>query len=122
MKPAARLALLSLAFAAPAFAQTQAELNAHEAQQAKAADRALNTQYTVTMARLSAPSRLLLRDAQRSWIVFRDQQCKFESSGVIGGSAYPMIYAACLTHMSNDRTRELRVYAQCEEGDLSCPG
>lgn len=121
MKTAVRFALLAVVIAVPALAQSQSSMNADAVQAAKASDRALNTQYSATMARLSAPTRLLLRDAQRSWISFRDQQCKFESSGVRGGSAYTMVYAGCLKRMSDERTRQLRSYARCQEGDLSCP-
>lgn len=117
----ARLALLAVLATSPAFAQSQSAMNADATRQAKAADAALNARYVAAMARLSAPSRTLLRDAQRSWIAFRDRECAFEASGVKGGSAYPTVYAGCLARMSTDRARELRRFGRCEEGDLSCP-
>ena len=122
-----RLMKLTLLAAAPcvlssaATAQTQSSLNETAAQQFRTADRALNTQYTATMTSLSAPTRLLLRDAQRTWITFRDQQCRYEASGVRGGSVFPMIQSQCLARMTTERTRDLRRLSQCEEGDLSCP-
>ena len=122
-----RLLKLTLLAAAPcvlassAIAQTQANLNETAAQQLRTADRALNTQYTATMNSLSAPTRLLLRDVQRTWITFRDQQCRYEASGVRGGSVFPMIQSQCLARLTTERTRELRRLSQCEEGDLSCP-
>lgn len=106
---------------APAPAQTQSAMNATATNAAKAADQALNTQYRATASKLSPASRTALRDAQRSWVGFRDQECKFASSGVKGGSAYPMVYAGCLKRLSDDRTRQLKTYANCQEGDLSCP-
>lgn len=116
------LAALAGCFAASAAsAQTQAQLNATAAQNLRRADQALNTQYTATTGRLSTPSRTLLRDAQRAWITFRDQQCRYESSAVRGGSAFAMVQSDCLARMTVDRTRDLRRLAQCEEGDLSCP-
>ena len=72
---------LAVAAASSASAQSQATMNANAAQDLQRADRSLNTQYTATMNRLSTPSRTLLRNAQRTWISFRDQQCRFEASG-----------------------------------------
>ena len=106
----------ALASAAAASIQT-----GNRSQDLQRADRALNTQYAATSNGLSAPSRPLLRDAQRAWITFRDQQCRYESSGVRGGSAFPMVQGMCLTRLTVERTRELRRLAQCEEGDLGCP-
>ena len=96
-------------------------LNANAAQDMQRADRALNTQYAATMGRLSPASRTLLRTAQRTWISFRDQQCRFEASGVQGGSAYPMVHSTCIARLTTERTRQLRALSQCQEGDLSCP-
>jgi uncharacterized protein YecT (DUF1311 family) len=106
---------------APALAQTQTDMNASAARDAKAADAALNAQYSATSSKLSPATRVLLRNAQRSWIGFRDQECKFETNGVKGGSAYPMVYAGCMKTLSEARTRQLKSLAQCQEGDLSCP-
>ena len=116
-----RLACLAFLATSPAFAQSQSAMNTDAVRQARAADVALNARYTAAMARLSSPSRLLLRDAQRSWIAFRDRQCAFEASGVKGGSAYPMVYGGCLARVATDRTRDPRRLGQCQEGDLACP-
>ena len=112
---------LAAAAASSASAQSQATMNANAAQGLQRADRALNSQYTTTMGRLSPASRTLLRTAQRTWISFRDQQCRFEASGVQGGSAYPMVHSTCLARLTTERTRQLRTLSQCQEGDLSCP-
>ena len=112
---------LAVAAASSASAQSQATMNANAAQDLQRADRSLNTQYTATMNRLSTPSRTLLRNAQRTWISFRDQQCRFEASGVQGGSAYPMVQSTCLARLTTERTQQLRTLGQCQEGDLSCP-
>jgi uncharacterized protein YecT (DUF1311 family) len=112
---------LAVAAVSSASAQSQATMNANAAQDLQRADRNLNTQYTATMNRLSTPSRTLLRNAQRTWISFRDQQCRFEASGVQGGSAYPMVHSTCLARLTTERTQQLRTLSQCQEGDLSCP-
>lgn len=119
--PLALLIVLCAAAPLPALAQSQTAMNASAARDARAADDALNAQYRTTTARLSPGSRALLRDAQRSWLTFRDKQCRYESSAVQGGSAAPMVQSGCLKRLTQDRTRQLRTYAQCEEGDLSCP-
>lgn len=125
MNRLSRLALVAIApglLASAAMAQSeQAQLNLTAARDERAADQALNAQYTATMNGLSPASRTLLRNAQRAWIGFRDQQCRYESSAVEGGSAQPMVRAGCLARMSTERTRDLRRLAQCQEGDLSCP-
>ncbi len=105
----------------PVAAQTQSAANLSAAGEARVADQALNAEYRTASARLSPASRLLLRTAQRSWIAFRDSQCKFETSGVRGGSARAMVEARCLKELSQQRTRQLRKIAACEEGDLACP-
>ncbi len=107
--------------ASAAVAQSQSALNATAAQNLRRADQALNAQYTTTTRQLSTPSRNLLRDAQRAWITFRDQQCRYEASAVQGGSAYPMVQSDCLARLTVQRTQDLRRMAQCQEGDLSCP-
>jgi uncharacterized protein YecT (DUF1311 family) len=119
-----KLALIALGpcvLASGALAQSQAQMNTAAARDERAADQALNRQYTATINGLSPASRTLLRNAQRSWITFRDQQCRFESSAVRGGSAWAMVQSGCITRLSTERTRDLRRIAQCGEGDLSCP-
>lgn len=106
---------------APSAAQTQTAMNASAARGARAADQALNAEYKAASARLSPASRLLLRNAQRSWIAFRDSQCTFETAGVRDGSAYPMVEASCLKELTQQRIRQLGKVTACEEGDLACP-
>ena len=126
MNRSLKLALIALgpcvlATAALAQSQSQSQMNAAAARDERAADQALNSQYTATMNGLSPASRTLLRNAQRTWITFRDQQCRLESSGVRGGSAWAMVQSGCIARLSNERTRDLRRIAGCREGDLSCP-
>ena len=103
---------------APLAAQTQTATKASAAREARAADQALNARYKAASARLSPASRLLLRNAQRSWIAFRDAQCTFETAGVRG---YPMVEASCLKELTQQRIRQLSKVTACEEGDLACP-
>ncbi|WP_432286403.1 lysozyme inhibitor LprI family protein [Aminobacter sp. BA135] len=103
--------------------QTQMGMNTCAAQDYVASDAKLNFAYGDIMKRLSdnAGARKLLQDSQRAWIAFRDAECKFASSGVEGGSAYPMIHSGCLQSLTDARVAQLGSYLKCEEGDLSCP-
>lgn len=89
----------------------------------KASDAKLNADYGQIMKRLSdnADARKLLQGSQRAWIAFRDAECKFSSSGVEGGSIYPMVYAGCLQGLTDARVEQLGSYLKCDEGDTSCP-
>ncbi|MHC8318530.1 lysozyme inhibitor LprI family protein [Pseudomonas sp. LB3P31] len=104
-------------------ATDQASMNQCAAQQSKAADKELNALYQQITARLkSNPDRKkLLIGAQRSWIAFRDAECKFSASGVDGGSVYPLIYGNCVTELTLARVETFKNYLKCQEGDMSCP-
>jgi uncharacterized protein YecT (DUF1311 family) len=84
-------------------------------------DTQLNKAYNRYRARLSESQKKQLKEAQLAWIRFRDLSCDFESSGVEGGSAYPMIRDHCLVTKTGIRLREIQALEKCEEGDLSCP-
>lgn len=103
--------------------QTQTGMNICAGSDFAASDAKLNAAYGDIMKRLSesADARKLLQDSQRSWIAFRDAECKFASSGVEGGSIYPMMQAGCLQGLTDARVAQLGAYLKCEEGDLSCP-
>jgi hypothetical protein len=89
----------------------------------KRADQALNQTFRKIQKRLAddADGKARLVKAQRAWIAFRDAECTFQSSGDDGGSAAPMVAAACQADLTRDRTRQLKVYLNCQEGDLACP-
>lgn len=87
------------------------------------ADKELNETFKQIERRLAddAASKERLVHAQRAWIAFRDAECIFQSSGEDGGSVAPTIIALCQAGMTSDRTEQLKVYLNCEEGDMSCP-
>ena len=119
------LLFTSLAHAAVdcANASDQATMNQCAGQEFKAADKELNAVYQQITGRLkdNPDSKKLLVGAQRSWIAFRDAECKFSASGVEGGSVYPLIYSNCVTELTKARVETLKNYLKCQEGDLSCP-
>ena len=102
---------------------TQADLDVCADQEFKAADIALNRAYSEIQKRLAddAGGKKRLTVAQKAWIGFRDAECDFQTFNSRDGSIYPMIVSECLTAMTGKRTEALKVYLNCEEGDLTCP-
>tara|TARA_R110002126_G_scaffold151287_3_gene298215 strand:+ start:55 stop:465 length:411 start_codon:yes stop_codon:yes gene_type:complete len=82
------------------------------------ADEDLNAFYKIARADLKSIDTYLqkdqrggadaLRDAQRAWIVFRDNACKAEGFTVRGGSLEPLIVSSCKERLTRVRTEDLR--------------
>ena len=53
-----------------------------------------------------------LVSAQRAWIAFRDANCAYSGYQAKGGSLEPLLVAACLTHMTEQRIGELKTLMQ----------
>jgi uncharacterized protein YecT (DUF1311 family) len=102
-------------------AQTQAKMTQCAGHDFQKVDKVLNNTYSEYQNRLNESQKRQLQTAQLAWIKFRDQSCDFESSGVKGGSAYPMVRYHCLAEKTKIRIKELEKLASCKEGDLSCP-
>ncbi|MBS0176215.1 MAG: DUF1311 domain-containing protein [Nitrospira sp.] len=100
---------------------TQADLNDCAAKMAKAADTSLAKFYAAYTKRLSVDQVQLFQSATSDWLRYRESHCRFESSGVLGGSAYSMVFDLCMTSQAQERLRMLRELSKCQEGDLSCP-
>ncbi len=77
---------------------------AHEYQ---AADAELNWQYQQHKKILDKPAQQLLRDTQRAWITYRDQECQRQADSVRGGSMAPLLELGCKTQLTQQRTLEL---------------
>jgi uncharacterized protein YecT (DUF1311 family) len=103
--------------------QDQLTLNSCAETAFKAADSKLNSQYKLIEERLidDAELKSLLVKSQRSWISFRDAECKFQTSATNGASIFPMIYAQCMTSITRARVNDFNSYLNCEEEDMSCP-
>jgi uncharacterized protein YecT (DUF1311 family) len=99
----------------------QSEMNDCAFREYKKVDKELNEIYNSYRARLDEGQKRQLRDVQLEWVKFRDLACAFESSGVEGGSVYPLVINYCLARRTADRVKELSALANCKEGDLSCP-
>ncbi len=99
---------------------TQTELNICAGAEFDAADAELNELYKQLTARLGADKASLVA-AQRAWVAYRDAECDFVASGVVGGSIHSMIRGECLSDLTRARSADFKSFLACEEGDLSCP-
>jgi uncharacterized protein YecT (DUF1311 family) len=77
--------------------------------EAEGADRELNLLYQRIRTILSPADQAKLQTAERLWVQFRDANCAAERELYDGGSAAPMVYAACLWADTRQRTTELSV-------------
>jgi len=102
-------------------ATTQLDMNVCAAAAQKSADQQLNKTYNTLIARIADQDAIaLLRNAEKAWLAYRDQECTFETSMTVGGSVHPMMVAQCLEAKTRARTQELQQLLNCQEGDLSC--
>jgi uncharacterized protein YecT (DUF1311 family) len=96
-------------------AVTQFDMNRCADKDYQAADKKLNDIYRMVMAEQGGDN-AKLKAAQRAWIQFRDNECRFETDASEGGSIYPMEYSICLTKLTTARTKQLNEFLACGEG------
>jgi len=106
----------------PAAAQSQMEMNERAENDFTKADKSLNEIYKKLMATISPEGRARLRDVEKVWIQFRDEECAFETLGTVEGSIHPMVLLYCKGRLTNQRIKDLDAQLNCEEGDVSCGG
>lgn len=87
-----------------------AEMQQCAAEQYQAADEKLNQIYQLALSQLDGEAEQRLKEAQRSWIDFRDRTCSFEASSASGGTLEGLLYTGCLTEQTEKRTTELKGY------------
>lgn len=87
---------------------------------ASSVDADLNQSYRALMAVLSATDQARLRKAQRAWLGFRDEECRFRTGPYADGSILPQALTSCIATLSQERTAEFRRQLDCQEGDISC--
>jgi uncharacterized protein YecT (DUF1311 family) len=102
-------------------AQSQVEMTRKSAAHATRVERELSRAIDAYRKRLSSDQRAMFDESQRQWRQYRDSLCKFEASGVSGGSAEPMVIGECVAARTAERLQYIRRLSNCEEGDLSCP-
>ena len=116
------LIITTLTHSGPSYGQTQSELNQQASDEFLKADQRLNAVFSSLIAKISAAGKASLRDAEKTWIRFRDQEYTFETMGSVGGSVHPMVVSQCKSRLTNQRTKDLEGQLNCKEGDLSCGG
>jgi uncharacterized protein YecT (DUF1311 family) len=117
-----RTALAAACLAATvAGAQTQSDMNRQAGSRAGQAAARLAKSVAAYRERLDAEQKALFDASQAQWEKYRDAACRFEASGVEGGSAQPMVLAGCLAAQTQERLKYMSGLANCKEGDLSCP-
>jgi len=112
--------LATLLFAAPAAAQTQAQMTANAQRNYRFADATMTTAWQATLAAMKRRDAAqstrgggfgyaaALLASQRAWLRFRDAECVIEGAEFAGGTAQPMARAQCLARLTNARTDQLR--------------
>ncbi|MCP4698229.1 MAG: DUF1311 domain-containing protein [Gammaproteobacteria bacterium] len=89
-------------------AKTQAELDNCGMQRYEVADAALNRIYNQVVANMDKNQKAKLKHAQRSWITFRDANCRSQAFDYYGVSSYSNVYTICLANATHARTEELK--------------
>ncbi|TDF78998.1 lysozyme inhibitor LprI family protein [Pseudomonas sp. H9] len=92
-------------------AQTTLDMNNCNGAEIEQQDARLNTAYKKAMAALESAQQAQLRDAQRSWIKYRDTNCKLYFS-LTGGTIDQLNGAGCVLDMTKARADELSALAE----------
>ena len=71
-------------------------------------DKNLNITYTKLRKSISNSGSEKLKEAQKSWLIFRDKDCEFQASAAEGGQAYQPLYISCQIEKTTTRTDELK--------------
>lgn len=50
-----------------------------------------------------------LQKSQKSWFMYRIDECSFESSDILGGNGDGLIYSKCILDMTMDRINKLSI-------------
>ena len=121
------LAMASLFFSGGVLAlncadpQTQTDMNICAGKDLDRETKKINQTYNAVRAKLDAKQQQDLKQVQLAWIAFKDLDCKFQASGVEGGSIQPLIVSGCLKEKTMQRNKELDSLLHCQEGNMSCP-
>ncbi len=70
-------------------------------------DKRLNAIYKVQLDALDKTGRILLRDAQRAWIRFRDAECNRARDAERGGTLASVLGSNCMVELTHERIKQL---------------
>ena len=97
--------------------QSQTELNQCGNSDLERETKKINKAYNDYRTKLNPEQKQDFKEVQLAWIKFKDLACKFEASGVEGGSAYSMILSGCLTAKTIQRNKEIE---RCPPAGTAC--
>lgn len=99
----------------------QSDLNTCASRSLNIANESIGKVYNNYLKDLSPQEQLKLKEAQRSWVQFKEKDCSFETAPVKNGSMYPYVLSACLIDRTEKRILELNNMANCKNGtEPSC--
>jgi uncharacterized protein YecT (DUF1311 family) len=98
----------------------QVQMNQCALERFEAADRKLNEQWKKLVKASSDldPEGRILRDAQKSWIVYRDKMCQFYNPRDQAGSIFSMLFNLCMERLTIEQTKQLSFL--CEDQTFAC--
>lgn len=96
--------------------QTQTDINQCASSNLDAETAALNSVYNRYRASLNEAEKQQLKEVQLAWIKYRDLDCKFEASGIEGGSMQPFVLSQCLIEQTKTRRMQLEALLRCDSG------
>ncbi len=103
-------------------ANTQAALNMCAIKELDTADKELDHVRKDLSKKIGDPAtQAALDEAEMAWDVYRDAECKFESSGVAGAAAEQMVLVYCEMERARTRIKLLRRILDCKKDDFTCP-
>jgi uncharacterized protein YecT (DUF1311 family) len=112
--------LVVVMLAVPVLAQTQLETTTQAARDFAEADGRLNKAYRALIAKLPSEQAAKLREAQQTWLRFRDQECAFETMRTLGDGAHRLAETYCRTRFTEERINHLEAELKCRDGNHSC--
>lgn len=90
--------------------QTQTDMNICSDLAYQKADEELNVTYKKALKILEGSDAAQIekfKEIQRSWIKYRDLNCDYAVSNYEGGTIAPLIYATCMTELTQERTKQI---------------
>jgi uncharacterized protein YecT (DUF1311 family) len=112
--------LVAAVLAVPVLAQTQLEITTTAARDFAEADGRLNKAYRALVAKLPSEQVAKLREAQQTWLRFREQECAFETMRTVGESAHRLAETYCRTRFTEERINHLEADLKCRDANHSC--
>jgi uncharacterized protein YecT (DUF1311 family) len=89
-------------------AKSTLQINECFAKELKKAEVELSRVYHLTMKKLEPADAVLLRKAQRAWLLYRDAQCEAEHALWGGGTGGPAAFVSCKLELTGQRTVEIQ--------------